>query len=91
MTKTELIDVLSKNTGLTRRETTAVTDTLFETMIDTLAKGNSVEIRGFGSFVTKTRAARTARNPKTGATVNVPSRVVPAFRASKALKERVAG
>jgi integration host factor beta subunit len=91
MTKTDLIDALSKSTGLTRRETTAVVDSLFDTMTDTLATGSSVEIRGFGSFVTKKRAARVARNPKTGATVDVPPRVVPVFRPSKALKDRVGG
>lgn len=91
MTKTDLIDALSKATGLTRRETTAVVDSLFDTMTDSLAKGDSVEVRGFGSFVTKKRAARVARNPKTGATVDVPPRVVPVFRPSKALKDTVAG
>lgn len=91
MTKTELVDALSKATGLTRRETTTVADSLFEIVTEALAGGETVEIRGFGSFVTRDRGERTARNPKTGETVLVPARVVPAFRPSKALKDRVAG
>jgi len=91
MTKTELVEALSKNTGLTRRETATVTDSLFDLITDELSKGETVEIRGFGSFVTRERGARTARNPKTGATVQVPARTVPAFRASKALKDKVGG
>ncbi len=91
MTKTEMVDALSKATGLTRKETTTVADSLFEIVSEALAGGETVEVRGFGSFLTRQRNERIARNPKTGEPVRVPARVVPAFRPSKALKDRVAG
>ncbi|MCU0612925.1 MAG: integration host factor subunit beta [Candidatus Eisenbacteria bacterium] len=89
MTKTDLIDALNEKTGLTKKEVTAVVDAFVDVVSGSLAKGKSVEIRGFGSFVRRERAARTARNPKTGETVKVKKRMVPAFRPSKALRDRV--
>ena len=89
MTKTELIDALAERTGLTKKDITGVVDHLVDLIGNSLVKGKNVEIRGFGSFVKRERAARTARNPKTGATVKVKKRSVPAFRPSKALRDKV--
>ena len=66
-----------------------VVDFVFDTIADTMKRGDEVSIAGFGSFVVKNRKARQARNPKTGATVNVPAMKVPKFKAGKGLKDAV--
>ncbi|MBN1425686.1 integration host factor subunit beta [Candidatus Fermentibacteria bacterium] len=89
MTKTDLIDALADKTGLTKKDVGGVLEGFVDIVSASLAKGKSVEIRGFGSFLRRERAARTARNPKTGATVKVKKRMVPAFRPSKHLRDTV--
>ncbi|MCY4172105.1 MAG: integration host factor subunit beta [Bacteroidetes bacterium] len=89
MTKAKLIDALSNKTGLTKKESQVVLEGFCETVVEALTQGESVEIRGFGSFRPQLRPARTARNPSTGATIQVPARRVPVFKASKELKDRV--
>jgi DNA-binding protein HU-beta len=84
--KAELIQAVAKSAGLTNNKAGAVV----EEISSALAKGEKVQIAGFGTFETRERAARQARNPQDPSkVVNVPARKVPAFRAGKALKDKV--
>jgi integration host factor subunit beta len=87
MTKADLVDRVTEVTGLTNRDEAIVVDRFIEAVGNALAGGNHIEIRGFGSFKVKSRRARTARNPRTGDTVQVPEKVVPYFKVSKELKK----
>jgi len=90
MTKAELIDNVAKKVdGLTRAQVDVLVSTVFGSVKDALAVGDKVEIRGFGSFRLRYRAAREGRNPKSGEVVKVPSKMVPFFKAGKELKEMV--
>ncbi|HXH72661.1 MAG TPA: integration host factor subunit beta [Mariprofundaceae bacterium] len=90
MTKSELVDIIAESHGeITRREAEVVVNTIFAAIGDALSTGDRVELRGFGSFTTKRRNARTGRNPKTGESVSVPAKVVPHFKPGKELRERV--
>lgn len=92
MTKAELVDKLSgKVTGLTKKQAEIVVNTVFDSIKGALASNNKVEIRGLGSFKTRSRKGREGRNPKTGAPVSVPAKSVPFFKAGKELKELVDG
>ncbi len=88
MTKSVLIEkVAQKVEGLTRSQTEIVVETVFDSIKKALMNGEKIEIRGFGNFRLKTRDARKARNPKTGASVDVPKKRVLYFKVGKALKE----
>ncbi len=89
MNKQGLVEVVHAQLGGTKVAAEAVVDGIFEAIIGSLKKGDDVSIAGFGIFAVKDRAARTARNPRTGETVTVPAMKVPKFRAAKALKESV--
>jgi integration host factor beta subunit len=90
MTKSELIDKLSEeNVSLTRKESEAIVNLIFDSMGDALRCGEKVEIRGFGSFTVRERGAREARNPKSGEVVSIPAKRVPFFKTGKELRERV--
>jgi len=90
MTKSELVEMIAQQQeGVTRREAEVVVNTILSVIGDALAAGDHVELRGFGSFTTKPRQARVGRNPKTGAAVMVPAKVVPHFKPGKDLRERV--
>ena len=89
MTKADLVDRVTAATGLTKRDVAVVVDRFIEAVGNALANGNHIEIRGFGSFKVKSRRARIARNPRTGATVEVPEKVVPYFKVSKELKKLI--
>jgi DNA-binding protein HU-beta len=78
-----------KGMDVSKKHSEEVVDFVFDAITDCLKKGEEVSIAGFGVFLAKDRAARTARNPKTGEAVNVPATTVPKFRAGKALKEAV--
>ena len=75
--------------GTTKADAERAVEAMIETIVHTLKKGDEVSIAGLGIFKTKMRAARQARNPRTGATVQVPAMRVPKFQAAKALKEAV--
>jgi DNA-binding protein HU-beta len=90
MNKTQLIDALAARTG-DRRTAAALVDSLLETIVDTVRAGDSVSLSGFGVFESRARAARVARNPRTGAAVDVPATTVPAFRAGLAFRSAVGG
>lgn len=89
MNKAGLVEVVHAQLGGTKVQAEAVVDTVFDTITKNLKKGEEVAIAGFGKFVAKARAARDARNPKTGETVKVPATTVPKFSAAKALKDAV--
>jgi len=89
MNKGDLIEAVFNKIGGTKKGSEEAVDTVFDTIMRALSKGDEVAISGFGTFLTKKRQARTARNPRTGATVQVPATQVPKFRAGKGLKEAV--
>lgn len=90
MTKSELIAELSTaNPHLTGRDVELIVATIFNEITAALARGERVELRGFGAFTVKKRDARTGRNPRTGEAVPVEEKVVPFFKAGKELRERV--
>ena len=89
MTKSDIIKEVAKGTGLTKVEIEAVLEGLILSISDSLRRGERVDIRGFGSFIVKQRAARDARNPATREIVKLQERFIPAFKVSKILKEVV--
>jgi len=88
-TKHDLIAEVSKYTGLTQGDTKIVVEELLETVASILEHGNSIEIRGFGTFYSKSRKPRPARNPKTGEVIPLQKRVVPLFKFSGELKKTI--
>lgn len=89
MNKSDLIEALSKETGLILRKAEGAVNKIFNEMANTLAKGDRVEIRGFGSFKVKKYKGYEGRNPKTGEIVKVKPKKLPYFKCGKELKERV--
>ena len=89
MTKSDIIKEVAEGTGLTKVEIEAVLEGLILSISDSLRRGERVDIRGFGSFIVKQRAARDARNPATREIVKLGERFIPAFKVSKILKEIV--
>ena len=89
MNRSDLINVLKDKVTLSRKDAGKVIDTFFDALKETLAKGERVEIRGFGSFSVKNYKPYTGRNPKTGEIVSVPPKNVPFFKAGKELKALV--
>ncbi len=90
MTKSELIAKLTEvNNRLTRKDSEAVINLVFDSITDALKSGDKVEIRGFGSFTIRERSSREARNPKSGEVVSIPSKRAPFFKTGKELRERV--
>ena len=90
MTKTELIAITAEKTGMTKKDAEKAVAAVLDTIIADLAAGNRVQLAGFGIFETKTRQARTGRNPKTKEAIEIPASRVPVFKAGKALKDKVA-
>ena len=89
MTKAELVEIISQQTGVSKKDTGVIVNLIMENIGQSLVSGDKVELRGFGSFKVKTRRARLARNPRTGASVNVPAKRVPYFKSSNELKGRL--
>jgi len=90
MTKSELIaELAGANPHLLARDVEVIVGTIFDEISMALARGERVELRGFGAFTVKRRDARTGRNPRTGEAVPVDEKVVPFFKAGKELRERV--
>jgi DNA-binding protein HU-beta len=87
MNKVELIDSLSKETGLTKKDSESVLKAFMATVSKELAAGNSVQLIGFGTFDVGQRAARKGRNPKTGAEITIKAARTPKFKPGKALKD----
>jgi integration host factor subunit beta len=91
LTKADLIEEVLRITELPRKESETIVETIFDSIIGSLQKGQKIEIRGFGSFRTRERRGRIGRNPKTGAKVEVPAKKIPFFKPSKELKDFVNG
>ena len=89
MIKSDIVNLVSDATGLTKLETETVLDGFLHSIISSLERGEKVEIRGFGSFIVKKRKAREARNPATNEKVVLKERFVPSFKVSKLLKKEV--
>ena len=89
MNKSELIDAMAKESGLSKKDTEKALKAFTDTVTATLKKKDKVQLVGFGSFETKKRAARTGRNPQTGKEIKIKASVAPAFKAGKALKDAV--
>jgi integration host factor subunit beta len=89
LTKADLIEEVLKVTELPRKESETIVETIFDSIIEAIQKGEKIEIRGFGSFRTRQRKGRVGRNPKTGEKVEVPAKRIPFFKPSKELKDFV--
>jgi integration host factor subunit beta len=87
MTKAELVEEVARAAELNKRDAEVIVETVFDSIIAALHKGEKVELRGFGSFRTRERGPRRGRNPKTGEPVDVPAKRVPYFKPGKELKE----
>jgi integration host factor subunit beta len=89
MTKADLIEEVSRVVEMPPKESQAIIDAIFASIVRSLGGGDKVEIRGFGSFRTRRRQSRVGRNPKTGTRVEVPAKKIHYFKPSKELKEVV--
>ena len=89
MNKSELVAVMTKKSGLSRKNCEAALDVFVASVSDAIKNGDKVHLVGFGTFEVKERAARTGRNPKTREPVDIPASKQPVFRPGKALKETV--
>ncbi len=90
MNKTELVAAVAAKTELSKKDAEKALSAVLETITETMAAGEKVQLVGFGTFEAKERCERTAKNPRTGETVTVPASRVPAFKAGQALKTKVA-
>ena len=89
MNKTELIAAVAQNAGMTKKDAERAVNAAIDAIAANLAKGEKVQISGFGIFEVKTREARVGRNPRTKETIQIPASRQPIFKASKALKDIV--
>ena len=89
MNKTELAAVVAEKSGLTKKDVERVVAATFETITAQLAKGEKVQLSGFGSFEVKAREARVGRNPRTKEAIQIPASKAPVFKASKTLKDMI--
>ena len=89
MNKTELIAAIAAKTGETKKDAEATLNAFVNVVSETLAKGDKVQLVGFGSFEVRKRAARKGRNPQTKEEIKIPASKAPAFKAGKALKDLV--
>ena len=89
MNKTELVMAMAEKAGLTKKDAEKALAAFTDVVAETLKKGDKIALVGFGTFEARQRAARTGKNPQTGAEVKIPATTVPAFKAGKALKDAV--
>lgn len=89
MNKAELVDAMSKETNLTKKDVESVLNSFVNVVSGELAKKEKVQLVGFGTFEVRERAARTGRNPQTKEEIHIPASKAPAFKAGKALKDKV--
>jgi integration host factor subunit beta len=91
MTKADLVEEICKRSRLSKSENSRIVDEILNSIAQALSEGHHIEIRGFGTFKVRARRSRRARNPRTGAEVNVPAKLVPVFKPSNQLKSVVRG
>ena len=89
MNKSQLLDVLSRNSRFTKQDSEILMDALIDTIQKTVAKGEEVKLVGFGTFSVSKRRARQARNPQTGQSIQIPASKVPKFRPGKDFRDRL--
>ena len=89
MNKSDLVNAIAAKTGATKKACEESLNAILEVIKESLVNGEKVQLVGFGSFETKTRAARKGKNPQTGAEIKIPACKAPAFKAGKALKDVV--
>ncbi|MBI1392345.1 MAG: DNA-binding protein HU [Alphaproteobacteria bacterium] len=87
MNKNEFIDRVADMAGITKSDAAKAVDAVFDAITDALKKGDDVRLVGFGTFSAAKRAAREGRNPRTGATIQIPASIQPKFSAGKGLKD----
>ena len=91
MNKTDLIDVIAEHADISKVVAGRTLDVIINTITETLSKGDSVTLIGFGTFDVSQRKERSGRNPQTGAVINIPAAKAPRFKAGKNLKDKVNG
>ncbi|MAF92703.1 MAG: HU family DNA-binding protein [Bdellovibrionota bacterium] len=89
MTKADLINHISEQANITRVKAETVINTIFDSMVEALSKGDRIEIRGFGSFVNRQYGAYKGRNPRTGEVIEVKQKQLPFFKVGKELKDAI--
>jgi DNA-binding protein HU-beta len=89
MKKADLVDVVAQQKNLQRQQVEITIDALIDAIADGLSKGERIDLRGFGAFAVRESAARTGRNPQTGAPIEIAARRVPTFKAGKELRDKV--
>ena len=89
MTKAELVEQVSSQADLTKKDAEVIVQTVLDSITESLQRGEKIELRGFGSFRIRSRSSRQGRNPKTGSGVSVPAKKVPYFKPGKELKELI--
>ncbi len=89
MKKTELIAAVAEKAGISKKDAEAAVSATFDTIVDTIAAGDKIQLVGFGTFERRERNARTGCDPRTNAKIEIPASKVPAFKAGKAFKEAV--
>lgn len=87
MNKMDLINKVADKAGLKKKEAEMAVNSVFEAIEEALAEGDKVQVIGFGTFETRSRSARSGRNPQTGETIEIPATTVPAFKPGNKLKE----
>ena len=90
MNKTELVAAVAEKSGMTKKDAERVVNATIDTITESLAKGDKVQLSGFGIFEVKNREARVGRNPRTKETIEIPATRLPAFKAASALKKTIA-
>ena len=89
MTKSGLVEAAMQKTGLTRKMAEVLVNTVFESMVDAMKRGERIEVRGFGNFRIREYDGYVGRNPKTGAPLPVKAKVLPHFKVGKQLREKL--
>ena len=89
MKKSEFVTLVAEKTGLSKKDTEKTIDAVLTAMGDVMAEGDKLQMSGFGTFETKTRAARTGHNPRTGDAIEIAAANIPVFKPSKTLKDKV--
>ena len=87
MNKMDLVNKVADKTGLKKKDAELAVNSVFESIEEALASGDKVQVIGFGTFETRSRSARSGRNPQTGETIEIPASTVPAFKPGNKLKE----
>ncbi|UOF89735.1 HU family DNA-binding protein [Fodinisporobacter ferrooxydans] len=89
MNKTDLIQQVSEKADLTKKDASKAVDAVFDSIVQALSEGDSVQLIGFGSFEIRERSARKGRNPRTGEEITIEASRIPAFKAGKAFRDTV--